>query len=164
MVEKLELPETSERSEIYRAILPQIASLIEHESDLIADLANISAVLKESCHFFWVGFYMKNGCDSVLGPFQGTLACTRITVEPTPRGVCGASASQKETIIVPDVEEFPGHIACSSQSRSEIVVPLVVKDETFLVLDVDSNKVNDFSAVDKDYLEKLISLIHSKHF
>lgn len=157
MAENLYLPPTTNRAEIYEAILPQIESLITHEPDLIANLANISAVLKEAFGFFWVGFYLKKGDELVLGPFQGPLACTRIAFD---RGVCGYCYTSQKTVIVPDVEAFPGHIACSSASKSEIVLPAFDKNnEVFLVLDVDSDQINNFSEIDQFWLEKLMLLI-----
>jgi len=123
----------------YAELLPQIEALVAAESDLIANLANISAVLKEQFNWLWVGFYLLKDDELVLGPFQGPVACTRIAMG---KGVCGTTAQRKETIIVPDVEAFPGHIACSSASRSEIVVPLVVNEQSVLVLDVDSTELN----------------------
>ncbi|BAZ02549.1 Free methionine-R-sulfoxide reductase [Tolypothrix tenuis PCC 7101] len=161
MAELLQLPEAKDRETIYIALLPQIKNLIAAEKDLIANLANITAVLHQAFNFFWVGFYRRIDDELVLGPFQGTLACTRIHLF---QGVCGASASQKQTIIVPDVDLFPGHIACSSASRSEIVVPLEDAGEVQLVLDIDSDKINDFSTSDAFYLEQLIELIKQRHF
>ncbi len=143
----------------YKQLLPQIASLVAAEPDLIANLANICAVLKETFDFFWVGFYRLMGEELVLGPFQGPLACTRIALN---KGVCGACATKGETIIVPDVDAFPGHIACSSLSRSEITVPLVDgQGVTRLVLDIDSTSLDDFDWVDQQYLEKMIALLSS---
>lgn len=142
-------------------MLPQIAALIREEPDMIANLANIAAALKEALGFFWVGFYRMIARELVLGPFQGPLACTRISLD---RGVCGAAARARRTIVVPDVNQFPGHIACSSRSRSEIVVPLVVGDEVPLVLDVDSQRLADFSATDARYLEQIVALIKARHF
>ncbi|MES2794730.1 MAG: GAF domain-containing protein, partial [Bacteroidota bacterium] len=137
MAENLFIPSTTSRSEIYESILPQIEALVADEPDLIANLANISAVLKEAFGFFWVGFYLKKGNQLVLGPFQGPLACTRINFD---KGVCGYCYTTKQTIIVPNVDEFPGHIACSSASKSEIVLPAInQKGEVFLVLDIDSD-------------------------
>jgi L-methionine (R)-S-oxide reductase len=144
------------KEEKYKAILPQIFALIEHEDDLIANLANVSAVLKETFNFFWVGFYLVKKDELVLGPFQGSLACTRIAFG---KGVCGAAWKQKETILVPDVDLFPGHIACSSLSRSEIVVPISKVGEIVAVLDVDSDKENDFDLIDKKYLEELCAAL-----
>jgi L-methionine (R)-S-oxide reductase len=161
MAENLYIPETTERNEIYEAVIPQIEALISLETDLIANLANISAALKQAFGFYWVGFYMDNRAgELVLGPFQGPIACTRIRYD---RGVCGHSFSTNETVIVPNVDEFPGHIACSSASRSEIVVPVFnSEDEICGVLDVDSDSLNDFSEVDKIWLEKLLKSLGAK--
>lgn len=157
MAENLLIPQTANRAEIYESIIPQIEFLVEDEPDLIANLANISAVLKEAFGFFWVGFYLKKEGQLVLGPFQGPLACTRINFD---KGVCGFAYSNKQTIIVPNVDEFPGHIACSSASKSEIVLPAFDKNgEVFLVLDVDSDLLNDFSEIDQIWLEKLMKII-----
>lgn len=142
---------------MYKEIAPQIEALVSGETDLVANLANITAVLKEAFGFFWVGFYLKKDNQLVLGPFQGPLACTRIDFD---KGVCGHCYTTKETVIVPDVEAFPGHIACSSASRSEIVLPIFGKDgEVFGVLDVDSDKLDDFSEVDADGLEKIVRIV-----
>jgi len=149
------------RSQIYEEITPQIRGIIEAETDMTANLANVAAILKEAFDFFWVGFYRRVGEGLVLGPFQGPLACTRIALD---KGVCGAAASQKKTIIVPDVDQFPGHIACSSASKSEIVVPLVIQDRTELILDVDSDELDDFSEVDQKGLEAIMRLIGAHHF
>ena len=161
MAENLYIPETGERAKIYEAVIPQIEALISSEIDLIANLANISAALKQAFGFYWVGFYMDNQAgELVLGPFQGPIACTRIRYD---KGVCGHSFSSKETVIVPNVDEFPGHIACSSASKSEIVVPMVnSKGEICGVLDVDSDLLNDFSEVDKIWLEKLLKVLGAK--
>jgi GAF domain-containing protein len=159
MAEELSILENVGRKEQYESVLPQIEALISYESDLTANLANISAALRQSLDFFWVGFYLNSGKDLVLGPFQGDIACTRIGYD---RGVCGASYSQQETLIVADVDAFPGHIACSSASKSEIVVPIIKDGEVQLILDVDSDKLDDFSELDKEYLEKLASLIAGK--
>jgi L-methionine (R)-S-oxide reductase len=160
MAEELSIPQTTNRSEIYNALLPQIAALTETESDLIANLANIAAVLKEAFGFFWVGFYIAKEGQLVLGPFQGPLACTRI---PFHKGVCGASYSRKETIIVLNVEAFPGHIACSSASKSEIVLPVFHRNGSVaMVLDVDSDQLDDFSEVDKEGLLPILRLIEKK--
>lgn len=161
MAEELILTQGLSRAERYRELIPQIAAVIAGEPDLIANLANTSAMLKEALGFFWIGFYRNLDSELVLGPFQGPLACTRIALG---KGVCGAAATQQETILVPDVELFPGHIACSSLSRSEIVVPLVAHGITQLVLDVDSERVNDFSAVDTEALEAIMALIRAQHF
>lgn len=148
---------TGSREEQYRSLIPQIAGLLDGETDLIANLANVSAALKEQFNFFWVGFYLVKGNELVLGPFQGPVACTRIA---RGRGVCGAAWDRGETLIVPDVDAFPGHIACSSLSRSEIVVPILKDDAVVGVLDVDSSSLAEFSEVDQQYLEEIIRLIH----
>ncbi|MCD8093795.1 MAG: GAF domain-containing protein [Bacteroides sp.] len=138
------------KDEKYRALLPQLKSLIEGESDMIANLANVAAALKETFGFFWVGFYIVKGDELVLGPFQGPIACTRIRKG---RGVCGTAWAKAATQVVPDVDAFPGHIACSSSSRSEIVVPLRNRDgEVWGVLDVDSEELNSFDETDVRYL------------
>lgn len=144
------------KQEQYEAILPQIKGLLTGETDLVANLANVAAALKEQFGWFWVGFYMVKNDQLVLGPFQGPVACTRINKG---RGVCGTSWASKETLIVPDVEKFPGHIACSSLSRSEIVVPLMVNGEVAGVLDVDSAELDTFDETDKKYLEEIVAII-----
>jgi L-methionine (R)-S-oxide reductase len=155
--ESLFVPQNGSRIEIYEAIIPQIKSLVGAETDLTANLANISAVLKEAFGFFWVGFYLKKENQLVLGPFQGPLACTRINFN---KGVCGNCYTTKQTVIVPDVEAFPGHIACSSASKSEIVLPAFDKNgEVFLVLDVDSDELNDFSETDAAGLEQVMRIV-----
>lgn len=160
MAETLFIPTDTNRGEIYKALLPQIEALIVDESDLMANLANITAVLKEAFGFFWIGFYLVKEGQLVLGPFQGPIACTRI---PFHKGVCGASYTRAETIIVPDVEQFPGHIACSSASRSEIVVPVFHRNGTVaMVLDVDSDQLDDFSETDQFELEKIAALVTRK--
>lgn len=142
---------------IYSEITPQIDALVAGEIDLIANLANIAAVLKEAFDFFWVGFYLRNGDELVLGPFQGPLACTRIGLD---QGVCGNAFTRARTVIVPNVDEFPGHIACSSAARSEIVIPMFDSDgAVFGVLDVDSAKLSDFSAADAEGLAKIVRII-----
>ncbi len=157
MAETLFIPKSKTRKDIYAAIVPQIESIVAVESDFIANLANISAVLKEAFSFFWVGFYLKKGEQLVLGPFQGPLACTRINFN---RGVCGHCYTTKQTVIVPDVEAFPGHIACSSASKSEIVLPAFDKNgNVFLVLDVDADVLDDFSEIDAEGLEKIMRII-----
>lgn len=153
MSEEIKIDNNLNKEERYKQLLPQIKSLIEDETDTIANLANICAVLKYNMPaFFWVGFYTIKGNDLVLGPYQGPVACTRIQLT---KGVCGAAASRKETIIVPDVDKFPGHIACSSLSKSEIVIPLFNGDDVAGVLDVDSDSLNMFDETDKKYLEEL---------
>lgn len=160
MAETLIITEGLNREALYREIIPQIAAVLEDENDLVANLANTAAMLKEAFGFFWVGFYRAEENTLILGPFQGPLACTRISFS---RGVCGASATQQKTLLVPDVAQFPGHIACSSLSKSEVVVPLVVGGKTRLVLDVDSDQLDDFSQVDVSYLEQIVALL-AKHF
>jgi GAF domain-containing protein len=147
---------TGTKEEQYEALLPQIKGLLEGETDLIANLANVAASLKEQFGWLWVGFYLVKSTELVLGPFQGPVACTRIKKG---RGVCGASWVKAETLIVADVEKFPGHIACSSLSRSEIVVPLFSNNEVIGVLDVDSEEVNTFDATDKKFLEEIVRFI-----
>lgn len=142
------------KEEKYRTLLPQLKSLLEGEDDLIANLANASAALKETFRFFWVGFYLVKGEELVLGPFQGPIACTRIKKG---RGVCGTAWAKAQTLVVPDVDAFPGHIACSSLSRSEIVVPLRRGDEVWGVLDIDSEELNSFDETDARFLEELCS-------
>lgn len=144
------------KQEVYEALLPQIKALIAGEPDLIANLANVCAVLKYQFNWFWVGFYLVKNEELVLGPFQGPVACTRIKKG---RGVCGTSWQKAETLIVPDVEKFAGHIACSSLSKSEIVVPLFKEGEVFGVLDVDSELLNQFDEIDKQYLEEIVAVI-----
>jgi L-methionine (R)-S-oxide reductase len=160
MSEELHLPEGGTRQEIYAAILPQIQAVMV--DDLIANLANIAAILKQAFDFHWVGFYRTTAPGLLmLGPFQGPLACVSI---PFDKGVCGAAARNQETVIVDDVDAFPGHIACSSLSKSEIVVPLVCGSGTRLVLDIDSDKRGDFDATDRVWCERIMSLIKAQHF
>lgn len=157
MAESIAFSRTAKRSVVYDELVPQIEALVSGESDLIANLANIAAVLKEAFGFFWVGFYLKKDDQLVLGPFQGPLACTRINFD---QGVCGHAYTARETVIVPNVEEFPGHIACSSASRSEIVLPIFNQSgEVFGVLDVDSNELDDFSQIDARGLGDIVRLI-----
>ncbi len=161
MAESIVLPQQAGKAELYEAILPQIQALISHENDLIANLANISAVLKEAFGFFWVGFYLKKNEQLVLGPFQGPLACTRIGLS---KGVCGHAYTTQKTVIVPDVEAFPGHIACSSASKSEIVVPIFDQNaQVVMVLDVDADYLAAFDATDQKYLELLAQMIRATH-
>ncbi len=159
MAETLILPTSTNRKEIYATLLPQVKALIEDETDLTANLANVAAVLKQAFGFFWVGFYLKKENQLVLGPFQGPIACTRIDFD---KGVCGHCYTTRATVLVPDVEEFPGHIACSSASRSEIVVPLFKNEEVVAVLDVDSDQLNDFDETDRQGLEKMMQLLQDK--
>ncbi|MBS1749386.1 MAG: GAF domain-containing protein [Bacteroidetes bacterium] len=144
------------KEEQYKALIPQIKALITGESDLIANLANITAALKEQFCWFWIGFYLVKKNELVLGPFQGPVACTRIRKG---KGVCGSCWEKSSTLIVPDVEKFPGHIACSSLSKSEIVVPVVRNMEVVAVLDIDSNQLNNFDSIDQVYLEKVVAMI-----
>ena len=157
MAESVNFSQAADRQTIYGEIAPQIESLIAGESDLVANLANIAAVLKEAFGFFWVGFYLAKDGGLVLGPFQGPLACTRIKFG---EGVCGHCYSTRETVIVPDVEAFPGHIACSSLSRSEIVLPIFdQRGEIRGVLDVDSELLDDFSPVDAEGLGRIVAIL-----
>lgn len=143
--------------ERYEELLQEVAALVDGESDLICKLANISAAIKHKFGFFWVGFYIKKGEELVLGPFQGQVACTRIHPE---KGVCGKAYSTKKTVIVPNVEEFPGYIACHPEPKSEIVAPhLTEYQEVDFVLDIDSEHIDDFDEIDQEHLEKLIALI-----
>jgi len=144
------------KKEQYESLVPQIKALIEGEPDLVANLANVVAALKEQFGWFWVGFYLVKGNELVLGPFQGPVACTRIRYG---KGVCGSSWEQKQTLIVPDVEQFPGHIACSSLSKSEIVVPVIREGNVIGVLDVDSAALDEFDLVDQEYLEGIVNAI-----
>jgi L-methionine (R)-S-oxide reductase len=147
---------TGSRSEQYQSLLPQVKGLLEGENDVIANLANITAALKEQFNWLWVGFYLVKGEELVLGPFQGPVACTRIRKG---RGVCGTSWQKAETLIVPDVEQFAGHIACSSLSRSEIVVPVIRNNEVIAILDVDSKFPAHFDQTDQQYLEEIVALL-----
>lgn len=148
---------TGTRSEQYQSLIPQIGGLLEGETDLIANLANITAALKEQFGWLWIGFYLVKEDELVLGPFQGPVACTRIQKG---RGVCGTSWAKAETLIVPDVAKFTGHIACSSLSRSEIVIPLIKNGTVWAILDIDSEDYNQFDETDKINLEKILSLLH----
>lgn len=156
MSEQIFIPKDISKNEKYELLVPQIKSLVESESDLIANLANVSAVLKDAFNLFWVGFYLVKDDELVLGPFQGPIACTRIGYG---RGVCGSSWKEAKAIIVPDVDKFPGHIACSSLSRSEIVVPLISDNKVVGVLDVDSLSLNDFDTIDERYLSEICSVV-----
>jgi len=144
------------KEERYSNLLPQVKGLLEGEPELVANLANISAALKEQFGWLWVGFYLVKGEELVLGPFQGPVACTRIKKG---RGVCGKCWENKRTLIVADVEKFPGHIACSSLSRSEIVIPVLNNNEVVAVLDADSEALNHFDETDKKYLEEIVGMI-----
>lgn len=147
---------TGTKEEQYQSLIPQIKGLLEGEPDLVANLANIVAALKEQFGWLWVGFYLVKQGELVLAPFQGPVACTRITKG---RGVCGTSWAQAQTLIVPDIEKFPGHIACSSHSRSEIVVPVIRNGEVIGVLDVDSVETDQFDETDQRYLEEIVDFI-----
>ncbi len=160
MAEELIVSKTRDKAEKYQSLIPQIKALLDGEDDLIANLSNMSAALKQTFQFFWVGFYLNKNNQLVLGPFQGPIACTRI---PYGKGVCGTAFQRKETIIVPDVDQFPGHIACSSLSKSEIVVPLLINDVVVLVLDVDSDQLNAFDETDKKFLIIILQEL-VKHF
>ncbi len=155
MAEDLKIIEGN-KAEIYQSLIPQIKALIDGEPDLVANLANVSAALKEQFNWLWVGFYLVKNDELVLGPFQGPVACTRIK---RGRGVCGTAWQNAKTLIVDDVEKFPGHIACSSLSRSEIVVPIIRSNEVIGVLDVDSESLSHFDETDKSHLEAIINEI-----
>jgi len=148
---------TGNKEEKYKNLLPQIKGLLEGEKNLFANLANITAALKEQFNFFWVGFYLVDENELVLGPFQGPVACTRIKKG---RGVCGTSWEKNETIIVPDVEAFPGHIACSSLSKSEIVLPVYHSNNCIGVLDIDSDSYNSFDSTDATHLRTILDLLN----
>lgn len=155
MAEDLFIQGTNKK-EIYESLIPQLKALVGDETDLIANLANISSALKTAFGFFWVGFYWVKNDELVLGPFQGSIACTRIAFG---RGVCGSSWKEKRTLVVPDVDAFPGHIACSSLSKSEIVIPIKKNETVIGVLDVDSDSLNDFDETDQLYLEQICQWI-----
>lgn len=156
MSEQLLYNRTDNKSQLYEQIMPQVEALMSAESDVIANMANMSAVLREVFDFFWVGFYIVRDTQLVLGPFQGPLACTRIAYG---KGVCGTAWATQQTQLVRNVDEFPGHIACSSQSKSEIVVPIIEGGQVVAVLDVDSDKLADFDDVDAHYLTKMVSFL-----
>jgi len=158
MAEELIIATNADKQERYRTLLPQIKALTEGEPDLVANLSNIAAALKQTMSFFWVGFYLVKNNELVLGPFQGPIACTRIGFG---KGVCGTTWKEKKTILVPDVEAFPGHIACNSASKSEIVLPAFKNGEVFLVLDVDSDTLNDFDETDEKALEQIMRTIET---
>ncbi len=156
MAETLIIPQQASKEEKYEALLPQIKALIVDEADHVANLANVCAVLREAFGFFWVGFYLVKEAQLVLGPFQGPIACTRINFG---KGVCGTAWKEENSQLVPDVDAFPGHIACSSASKSEVVVPGFSDGKVWGVLDVDSDELNDFDEIDVKYLEKIVALI-----
>ncbi|NCD71819.1 GAF domain-containing protein [Mucilaginibacter agri] len=157
MAEDLKILDTTDKAEQYQSLIPQIEGLLFGETDLVANLANVSAALKEQFKWFWVGFYLVKQGELVLGPFQGPVACTRIAKG---KGVCGASWAEEKTLVVPDVDAFPGHIACSSLSRSEIVVPLFKDGQVWGVLDVDSEDLDQFNETDAKYLEQIVKLVN----
>jgi len=148
---------TGNKAEQYQSLIPQIKGLLEGEDDLVANMANVVAALKEQFGWFWVGFYVVKNNELVLAPFQGPVACTRIKKG---RGVCGTSWAEAKTLIVPDVEKFPGHIACSSLSKSEIVVPVIRNNEVVAVLDVDASEYDQFDTTDQQYLEEIVTLVN----
>ncbi|AEL25247.1 GAF domain-containing protein [Cyclobacterium marinum] len=156
MSEEISLPKNANKEEIYQALLPQVKALLFGEEDLIANMANMAAVLKEAFGFFWVGFYIIKKGELVLGPFQGPVACTRIQKG---KGVCGKAWETGETQLVPDVNAFPGHIACSASSQSEIVVPVSKGKEIIAVLDIDSDQLDAFDAVDQKFLEEMVGYL-----
>ena len=145
------------KTDRYQALYKQIESVVSGETDQIANMANVTALLHEAFGFWWTGFYIVRDSELVLGPFQGPVACTRIGFG---KGVCGTSWERKETIVVPDVHEFPGHIACSSLSQSEIVVPMFRNNDVYAVLDIDSESLSTFDDIDKDWLEKIVTLLY----
>lgn len=156
MAEELHIASSVSKKAKYEQLIPQIKALVDGEPSLVANLANVAAALKQTFGFFWVGFYLVDDNELVLGPFQGDIACTRIGFG---KGVCGAAWKEKQAIIVPNVDEFPGHIACSSQSKSEIVIPLISNNNVVAVLDVDSDVLAAFDADDQFGLEQIASLL-----
>jgi L-methionine (R)-S-oxide reductase len=156
MAENLVISKSTSKKERYEVLLPQIEALVHGEEDLVANLSNIVAALRQSMGFFWVGFYLVKGKQLVLGPFQGPIACTRIDFG---KGVCGSSWKEKKSLIVPDVDQFPGHIACSSDAKSEIVVPVMRGGEVVIVLDVDSDRLDDFDSADEVGLESIARIV-----
>ena len=158
MAEELQISHAADKGVKYQELIPQIEALISSESDLTANLANVAAVLKYGMNFFWVGFYLVKGEELVLGPFQGPIACTRIRKG---KGVCGVAWEENKVQIVPDVDQFPGHIACSSDSKSEIVIPIVKNHQVIAILDVDSDQLGSFDETDNQYLSQLCSIIAS---
>lgn len=156
MADDLIVSRSADKKERYETLIPQLESLVAGESDLIANLSNIAAALRQTHDFFWVGFYFVKDTQLVLGPFQGPVACTRIDFG---KGVCGKAWKDRQSILVPDVDKFPGHIACSSASRSEIVLPAFKKDSVALILDVDSDKLDDFDEIDEKALGQVIKIV-----
>jgi L-methionine (R)-S-oxide reductase len=159
MAEDLNITTSTNKAEQYLSLTPQIEALLTGEPDLVANMANVCAALKEQFKWFWVGFYLVKNDELVLGPFQGPVACTRIGLG---RGVCGAAWQQEKTLIVPDVDAFPGHIACTSASRSEIVVPVFNDGKVVAVLDVDSDELDQFDETDAQYLQQIVELVNFK--
>lgn len=157
MAEDLLIIKDASKKEKYKSIIPQIKALVTGETDGIANMANVCAALKEQFNWFWVGFYLVKNEELILGPFQGPVACTRIKKG---KGVCGTSWQKKEIIIVPNVDEFPGHIACASASKSEIVLPLIKNDEVWGILDIDSEYLSHFDDVDAIYLNEILKFIN----
>ena len=157
MAEDLTINTSTNKAEQYRSLIPQIEGLLYGETDLVANMANVCAALKEQFKWFWIGFYLVKDEQLVLGPFQGPVACTRIAKG---KGVCGSAWEQAKTLIVPDVDAFPGHIACSSLSKSEIVLPVFSNGEVVGVLDVDASELDQFDETDALYLEQIIKLIN----
>jgi GAF domain-containing protein len=157
MAEDLSINTSTDKTDQYQSLIPQIEALLYGEADLVANLANVAAALKEQFKWFWVGFYTVKGNELVLGPFQGPVACTRIALG---KGVCGAAWQQAKTLVVPDVDVFPGHIACSSLSKSEIVVPVFSNGAVVAVLDVDSEAFDQFDETDALYLGQIVKLIN----
>lgn len=160
MAENLNINHHASKKSKYEQLLPQLKALVGNETDTIANMANISAALKHTFNFFWVGFYQVKHNELVLGPFQGTVACTRIAFG---RGVCGTAWKEKRIVIVPDVNVFPGHIACDAGSQSEIVVPVFFHGQTVAVLDVDSDQINFFDETDAIFLQQIANLIAPKN-
>lgn len=156
MIETIDMPVAGSKEERYQSLYPQLKAMTEGEPDFIANMANVTAALKEAFGFFWIGFYRVVEETLVLGPFQGPIACTRIAYG---RGVCGTAWKERRTVVVPDVERFPGHIACNPQSRSEIVVPVFRGDKVVALLDLDSDHLNGFDMVDAAWLEKISRLL-----
>ena len=145
-----------DKNETYKLLLAQVKAMVKDETDPVANMANVAALIQEAFHFWWTGFYRVIGEQLVLGPFQGPVACTRIGFG---KGVCGTAWKEKKTIVVEDVEQFPGHIACSSESKSEIVVPLMKNGEVIGVLDIDSDRLATFDAIDKEWLEQIAEAV-----
>lgn len=157
MAEDITITASTDKAAQYRSLIPQISALLDGEPDLIANMANICAALKEQFKWFWIGFYLVKNNELVLGPFQGPVACTRIALG---KGVCGTAWQQQKTLIVPNVDEFPGHIACSSLSRSEIVIPVFRDGTVVAVLDVDSQLLDQFDETDARYLNEIVKLVN----